>query len=314
MLPLRVVRKKIGELLIQRNIITPQQLDTALEEQKKRGGYVSQHLIALGFAAELDIAHCLSAQYNFAYLPLKNYNIPREILSLIPFKWIKIYTLLPVDKIGSVVSVAMADPLNEGVIQMLQQITKCEIAVFISTYSEINEAINLYFEKELKELSKYQIDAKDMERVKNVSQFIQTKAYAGPDRREYIRIKKELDISFYYYAMVFQGKTKDISYGGVAFVSQDKNYGGVSFFSNVFMPLNTSLACKIALRSDEPSIDVVVNVLRVQTVMEEEKADAKAPAEKKYEIGGAFEFITNEDRKKLLDFLEENIRREKQHS
>ena len=80
MLPLRVVRKKIGELLLQRNVITLQQLNAALEEQKKKGGYLSQHLIALGFASELDIAHCLSNQYNFAYLPLKNYNIPREIL------------------------------------------------------------------------------------------------------------------------------------------------------------------------------------------------------------------------------------------
>ncbi|OGX45885.1 MAG: hypothetical protein A3G38_02160 [Omnitrophica WOR_2 bacterium RIFCSPLOWO2_12_FULL_51_8] len=307
MLPLRVVRKKIGELLLQRNVIALQQLNAALEEQKKKGGYLSQHLIALGFASELDIAHCLSNQYNFAYLPLKNYNIPREILALIPLKWIKIYTLLPVDKIGNVLSVAMADPLNEGVIQMLQQITECEIAVFVSTYTEINEAIGRYFEKELKELELYHIDAKDMEKVRNVSQFIQTKAYMGLDRREFIRIKKELCISFYYYAVTFEGRTKDISYGGVSFVSQDKNYGGVSFFSTVFMPLHTSLACKITLKPDKPPIDVVVNVLRVQSVTEEQGADAKNPPEKKYEIAGTFEFIGSEDKKALFAFLKENI-------
>ncbi|MCX7661574.1 MAG: hypothetical protein N2Z79_02680, partial [Candidatus Omnitrophica bacterium] len=92
MIPLRTVRKKLGELLIERKIITPEQLQIALEEQKKKGGYLSQHLIALGFASELDIAMCLSNQYNFAYLPLKNYIIPNEVLGTIPLKWIKIYT------------------------------------------------------------------------------------------------------------------------------------------------------------------------------------------------------------------------------
>src|SRR3989338_6429982 len=94
----RVLRKKIGELLIERGVINPKQLQKALEEQKRKGGYLSQHLISLGFTTEADIAHCLSNQYNFAYLPLKNYNIPDEVLELIPLKWIKIYTLIPVDK------------------------------------------------------------------------------------------------------------------------------------------------------------------------------------------------------------------------
>ena len=113
MLPFRTVRKKMGELLIERKIITPEELSLGLEEQKKKGGYLSQHLIALGFATELDIATCLSNQYNFAYLPLKNYIILPDMLELIPLKWVKIYTLIPVDKVCNVLSVAMADPLNE---------------------------------------------------------------------------------------------------------------------------------------------------------------------------------------------------------
>jgi len=306
-MPLRVVRKKIGELLIERHIITQEQLSIALEQQKKKGGYLSQHLITLGFATEMNIAICLSNQYNFAYIPLKNYSIDKKILKLIPLKWIKIYTLLPLDKIGNILTIAMADPLNEGVIQMLSQITDCEIITFISTFSELTEAINMYFEKELKDLEKIHMDAKDIEKTKTINQFIQTKPYSGPDRREYVRVRKELDIFFYYYAITFRGKTKDISYGGVSFISDEKDSGGVSFFSGVFMPLNTSLACKIYLKSGLPPINAVINVLRIQAVRDETKKDSQRLSGQSYEIAGMFEFIANEDREALVSFLKENI-------
>lgn len=307
MVPLRVVRKKIGDLLIERNIITPKQLTIALGEQKRKGGYLSQHLIALGFATELDIATCISNQYNIAYLPLKNYSITREVLELIPLKWIKIYTLLPIDCIDNVLSVAMADPLNEGVIQMLQQISNYEIMVFVSTYSELNEAIDTYFGEKLKDLEKHIIDPKDLEKIRTINQFVQVKAYSGEERREYVRVKKELEIRFYYYATTFQGKTRDISYGGVSFISEDKSCGGLSFVTDIFMPLNTSLACKIYLRPHQAPIDVVINVLRVQLVKGELEKDSGGLSGQRYEIGGMFEFITNEDREVLLSFLKENI-------
>ena len=295
MIPFRTVRKKIGELLIERNIITQEQLNLALEEQRKKGGYLSQHLIALGFATELDIATCLSNQYNFAYLPLKNFSIASGILELIPLKWIKIYTLIPVDRICNVLSVAMADPLNEGVIQMLQRITNCDIEVFISTYSELNEVINKYFGEKLKYLKEIYLDAKDLGKIKTANEFIQTKIYTGRDRREYIRIDKELNISYYFHGKTFQAKTKNIS------------YGGMSFISNVFVSVDTDIACKIYLKDEQYHIDVVMNILRVQTEDESEIKDSEELKRECYEIAGIFDFITVEDRESLISFLKENI-------
>ncbi|MCM8799680.1 MAG: PilZ domain-containing protein [Candidatus Omnitrophica bacterium] len=292
MVLVRTVRKKLGELLIERKIITLEQLNIALEEQKKKGGYLSQHLICLGFATELDIAMCLSNQYNFAYLPLKNYEIPSDVLNLIPLKWIKIYTLLPVDKVGDVLTVAMADPLNEGVIQMLEQITNCDIQVFISTYTEINEAINRYLGEKLKELKEAYLDPKDLVKLKTTSEFIQTKGYSGPERREYIRVPTNLDISFYYHGKTFFVRAKDIS------------YGGISFYSLIFLPIDTSLALKIYLK--QTPIDTVINILRVATLKISETD--QLPSNFTYEIAGCFEFMAGEDREKLVEFLKENIK------
>ena len=295
MLPFRTVRKKMGELLIERKIITPEELSLGLEEQKKKGGYLSQHLIALGFATELDIATCLSNQYNFAYLPLKNYIILPDMLELIPLKWVKIYTLIPVDKVCNVLSVAMADPLNEGVIQMLHQITNCDIQLFISTYSELNEAINRYFGDKLRDLKEVYLDTKDLGKIKTANEFIQTKAYRGRERREYVRINKELDIHYYFYGKTFQTKTKNISYGGVCFIS------------NIFIPLDTNLACKIYLKDGQHPVDVVMNILRVQPEDTAQIKGSEEVSDKDYEVSGMFDFITAEDRESLISFLKENI-------
>ncbi|MCM8792730.1 MAG: PilZ domain-containing protein [Candidatus Omnitrophica bacterium] len=296
MIPLRTVRKKLGELLIERKIITPEQLQIALEEQKKKGGYLSQHLIALGFASEFDIAMCLSNQYNFAYLPLKNYQIPREILEIIPLKWIKIYTLLPVDRIGNILSVVMADPLNEGVIQMLEQITNCHIQVFISTYSEIIEAIDFYLGDKLKELKEAYLDARDLDKLKATLEFIQTRAYVGPERREYVRIPVKIKISYYFHGRTFYAYTRDISYGGIAFIS------------SVFIPIDTDLAIKLYIKENQFPLDAVINILRVHKIKEIELDSTSRLEESGYEMAGCFEFIAAEDREKLVDFLKENIK------
>jgi hypothetical protein len=193
------------------------------------------------------------------------------------------------------------------VIQMLKQMTDCEITVFISTYTELREAIYRYFGERLKDFEKHIVDPMDLEKISTVNQFVQTKAYMGPERREYIRVGTELNITFYYRAVVFQGKTKDLSYGGVSFISENKGSGGLSFSSDIFMPLNTSLACKIHLIPGKPPLDVVINVLRVQAVKGELEADSQGPSGQKYEIAGMFEFIAAEDREEILTFLKERI-------
>lgn len=296
MTPIRIVRKKIGELLIERGTINQEQLNLALDEQRRKGGYLSQHLVALGFAGEMDIAICLSNQYNFAYLPLRNYDITKEVLELIPLKWIKIYTLLPIDRMGNLLTVAMADPLNEGVIQMLEQITNCEIEVFISTYSELNEAIIKYFSHKLKDLKEAYLDARDLGKIKTANEFIQTKKYAGPERREYVRVNKELAMSYYFHGKTFHAETRDISYGGVAFISR------------VFIPLDTNLACKINLKAGRAPIDAITNILRVGSKRGmETQPPQDSLEEERYEIAGIFDFMTPEDREVLVEFLKENI-------
>ncbi len=139
------VDKPLGQILIERGIISSAQLEKALETQKEEGGLIGEVIVKLGFAREEEIAQCLSLQYGFAFLPLENYEPSSEALSLIPKNVANYYCLMPVDKIGNILSVAMANPLNTQAIEDLEDHTKCQISVFISTPSSIRKAIEKFY-------------------------------------------------------------------------------------------------------------------------------------------------------------------------
>jgi type IV pilus assembly protein PilB len=143
----RVISKQLGELLIERKIITQEQLQKALDFQKINGGLIGEILVQLGFSKEEDIAQVLTAQYGYPYLPLMNYDIDAEIAQLIPEQVARQYCLIPIDKIGNNLTIAMSNPLNNHAIEDVEMITKCVVQVFVSTTTDIRKAIERSFVK-----------------------------------------------------------------------------------------------------------------------------------------------------------------------
>jgi type IV pilus assembly protein PilB len=133
--------KPLGQILTERGVISHSQLEKALEVQKKDGGLIGEIIVKLGFATEEAIAYCLSLQFGFPYLPLENYEISQEIVKLIPKNVSSHYCLIAIDKIGSTLTVAIANPLNVQALEDLEDLTHCDIQVFISTPSDIRKAI-----------------------------------------------------------------------------------------------------------------------------------------------------------------------------
>ena len=138
----RVITKQLGELLIERGVITQEQLGKALVVQKEEGGLLGQVLVRLGFTSEEDIAQALTAQFGFPYLPLKNYEIANEVVTLVPENVARQYCLIPIDRIGNALTIAMSNPLNVQAQEDIELITKCKVQVFVSTMTDINEAID----------------------------------------------------------------------------------------------------------------------------------------------------------------------------
>ncbi len=137
----RVISKKLGELLLERKLITQEQLQHALKVQAAKGGLLGETLVSLGYTTEESVAQALTTQYGFPYLPLKNYTIDSDLLRLIPENVARQYCLVPVDHIGNTLTIAMADPLNPGVLEDIEMLSRCSVQVFVSTGSEVMEAI-----------------------------------------------------------------------------------------------------------------------------------------------------------------------------
>lgn len=141
----KIVNKKLGDLLVERGVITPKQLQDALELQKDKGGLIGELLVELKFTTEEEIAKALTMQYGFPYLPLNNYEIDKGLTLVVPERVARQYCLLPVDKISNNLTVTMSNPLNEQAVEDIETMSSCSVQIFVSTATDIKEAINKYY-------------------------------------------------------------------------------------------------------------------------------------------------------------------------
>lgn len=141
----RIINKQLGELLLDRGIISQSQLDQALNLQRIKGGLIGEILVEMGFSKEEDIAQSLTAQYGFPYLPLSNYDVNPEITGIVPGRVARQYLLVPIDKIGNNLTLAMSNPLNIQAIEDVELLSGCSVQTFVSTSSDIKKAIEKYY-------------------------------------------------------------------------------------------------------------------------------------------------------------------------
>jgi len=141
----KTTNKQLGELLIERGVINHEQVNITLEYQKKNKGLFGEILVELNFATEKDIAQALTAQYGFPYLPLINYEIDDEVISSVPENVCLQFCLIPIDKIGKSLTLAMSNPLNVKAMEDIEVLTGCNIQTFVSTASEIKQSIEKYY-------------------------------------------------------------------------------------------------------------------------------------------------------------------------
>ena len=141
----KTTKKHLGELLIEQGIINREQRDIAVNHQKEHGGLLGEVLVELNFATEKDITQALTRQYGFPYLPLANYEIDDEVVKTVPEKLCRQYCLIPIDKIGKSLTLAMSNPLNFKAAEDVEEITGCSIQTFVSTATEIKQTIDKYY-------------------------------------------------------------------------------------------------------------------------------------------------------------------------
>jgi MSHA biogenesis protein MshE len=105
-------RIRIGDLLIEQGLITQQQLETALAEQKTSGQKLGRTLIELGFVQEQDIRNILSSQFNIPYVNLAQFKFNPDLVRLLPETLARRYRAIVLTRAKDELVVGMADPTD----------------------------------------------------------------------------------------------------------------------------------------------------------------------------------------------------------
>ncbi len=137
--------ERLGELLVKRNFITPEQLKKAQEEQKLKGGRLESILLKLGYIKEDELLAFLSAQFRVPSVKLSRLEINPNVTKLIPPSISKKYFIIPINRVGPKLTLAMADPSNIVVIDEIKFMTGFNVEPVVASETEIADAIKKYY-------------------------------------------------------------------------------------------------------------------------------------------------------------------------
>ncbi|MBI4974682.1 MAG: PilZ domain-containing protein [Candidatus Omnitrophica bacterium] len=267
------IKRKIGEILIENGLITPDILNEALQYQNKFGGNITQYLIAYNYVTEEGVAKCVSMQFGFPYLPLNFYNIPDEVVDLVPIDIAQRHWLMPVDRVKNILTVVMANPLDDKAIEEVEKITGCSVQPFVGLLSDIIKAIERYYN--------IIIEDRGLKDQKAAPLFIETKTYKGIEHRKSVRLKAKINIHFPVQEQYKKSSTKDVSLQGFLFESEN------------ILPIGAYVLLEIDVPEEiNPApIAAVVQVVRVVPL-----------GNKRFDIGARMVKIPKEDAATIIKY------------
>jgi len=138
---------KLGQILLNNNIISEDQLIKAITEQKKEGGRIGSNLIKLGFITEDALVEFLSKQYGVSSITLSDENIDPSIIKFVPYDVANKYQIFPVSKNGASLKLAMIDPSNVFAIDDVKFMTGYNVQPLVAAESAIRDAIAKHYEQ-----------------------------------------------------------------------------------------------------------------------------------------------------------------------
>lgn len=147
---------KLGEILIEKGIINREQLEKALKEQKGRGinqKRIGSYLIDLGYVTEDGITKALGMQFNMPVTHLEGFRIKPDVLDLIPEMMAKRFNIIPLFKIENELTLAISDPTDITLLDIVSSETKCKVIPVIAPFSEISKAIDNHYSKKVETLA-----------------------------------------------------------------------------------------------------------------------------------------------------------------
>ena len=136
---------RLGAMLVSSGLITEEQLKNALAVQQREGGRLGSILVKMSFVQEEKLMMFLSKQYGVPYVDLTRFDIDPNIVKLIPADVAQKYQIMPINRTGATVTVAMVDPSNVFAIDDVKFMTGYNVEPVVATEAGIKGAIGKYY-------------------------------------------------------------------------------------------------------------------------------------------------------------------------
>jgi type IV pilus assembly protein PilB len=169
---------RIGELLVQKDLLSAEQLQRAKNEAKASGSRLGLQLTKLGFVDESTLASAVSERYGVPAIDLDDFQIDPEVIALIPEDVATKHTIVPVNRAGSTLIIATADPSNIFAIDDVKFLTGYNVEVVAAaeeairraiercydTGSSLNDVMDSFDDSDFEVVGEENVDVADLER------------------------------------------------------------------------------------------------------------------------------------------------------
>ena len=141
------VNERIGELLVRENLLSKDQLRKAREEASAKGSRLGAEITELGYLDESELTDFVAKQYGVPSIELDDFEIDAEVIALIPEEVAIKHTVVPVNRAGSTLILATADPSNIFALDDIKFLTGYTIQPVVASEEAIKRVIEKYFDQ-----------------------------------------------------------------------------------------------------------------------------------------------------------------------
>jgi len=146
-----MTKRRLGELLRAEGLVSDEQVQLALAEQRKSNLFLGEALVRLGFVTEDAIAATISQQFGLPFMNVEQYTIDKALLEIFPIPMLREYQFIPIDKIGNILLIVGAGLMNHDALDELERLSKCKVCQYVGTWKNINEALESHYKDKPRE-------------------------------------------------------------------------------------------------------------------------------------------------------------------
>ncbi len=137
---------RLGQMLVNAKLITEEQLKQALATQQRDGGRLGTNLVKMGFIDEDELVAFLSKQYGIPSVSLSEMDVDPNLCKLIPSDVVQKYQIMPINRTGATITIAMVDPSNVFALDDVKFMTGYNVEAVVASEAAIKAAVNKYYD------------------------------------------------------------------------------------------------------------------------------------------------------------------------